>query len=280
MITGLDHVMLVASAPEACEQAYAALLGRDPDWRSNDPAGAASVIFQLDNTALEIMSPQGEGPLARRLHAIIRSEGEGLASLIFASDSLSDDHRLLARRAMQPDDITPGSSIDLTSRRARQWSRFRLGAEASQGVRLFLLQRLGHDPLTPRTVQTGAVSALDHVVIATRRPEQAAALYGARLGLRLALDRSRPDWDMRLLFFRTGGLTIELAHRLSEGPGDQPDRLWGLAWRTHDIEAAHSRLEAARLGPGPIRPGRRAGTRVFSLPAGALCTPTLVIAPA
>jgi hypothetical protein len=85
---------------------------------------------------------------------------------------------------------------------------------------------------------------------------------------------------MRLLFFRTGGLTIELAHRLSEGPGDQPDRLWGLAWRTHDIEAAHSRLEAARLGPGPIRPGRRAGTRVFSLPAGALCTPTLVIAPA
>jgi hypothetical protein len=71
MITGLDHVLLVCSSIDDGEQAYSALLGRDPDWRSNDPGGSASVIFQLENTALEIMAPIGGGPLARRLHSMI-----------------------------------------------------------------------------------------------------------------------------------------------------------------------------------------------------------------
>ena len=71
--------------------------------------------------------------------------------------------------------------------------------------------------------------ALDHVVVNTPIPERAAALYGARLGLRLALDRSNPDWDMRLMFFRVGGLTIELAHKISGGVSNAPDKLWGLS---------------------------------------------------
>ena len=51
------------------------------------------MIYQLENTALEIMAPQGGGPLARRLHAMIDQDGVGLKSLIFASDDLADATR-------------------------------------------------------------------------------------------------------------------------------------------------------------------------------------------
>ena len=69
MITGLDHVLIVCPSIDDGEVAYSKLLGREPDWRSHDPGGSATVIFQLENPALEIMSPTGGGPLARRLPA-------------------------------------------------------------------------------------------------------------------------------------------------------------------------------------------------------------------
>jgi hypothetical protein len=95
--------------------------------------------------------------------------------------------------------------------------------------------------------------------------------------LRLALDRSNADWDMRLMFFRTGALTVELAHRLSAGVGNQPDRLYGLSWRVADIDAAHARLVRAKLAVSDVRQGRRPGTRVFTVKDGTINTPTLIL---
>ncbi len=277
MITGLDHVLLVCPSIDEGEHAYSALLGRDPDWRSSDPGGSSTVIFQLENTALELMSPMGGGPLARRLHAMIDADGVGLKSLIFASDNLQDDRGVFDRRALKPEEIAPGESVDPYSSRARYWSRMRMDEAATHGVRIFALQRKTPDPLVYKPADAGAAAALDHVVINTANPDRAAALYGARLGLRMALDRSNPDWDMRLIFFRAGGLTIELAHKISAGAGNQPDKLWGLSWRVPDIEAAHARLGKAGLAITAIRAGRRPGTKVFSVREGTLNVPTLIL---
>lgn len=280
MITGLDHVLIVTTSVDDAENAYSALLGREPDWRSTDPGGSATVIFQLENTALEIMAPTGGGPLARRLHSMIDQDGVGLKSLIFATDDLADARATFDRRALKPDEITPGESVDPFSGKARYWSRFRLDEQATHGVRIFALQRKAPDPLVCKPAKPDAVVGLDHVVINTANPERAASLYGARLGLRLALDRSNPDWDMRLMFFRAGGLTVELAHKLSAGVSHAPDKLWGLSWRVPDIEAAHARLEKANFALTSIRAGRRAGTKVFTVRDGTVGVPTLVISDA
>ena len=277
MITGLDHVLIVTTSIDDGENAYTTLLGREPDWRSSDPGGSASVIYQLENTALEIMAPQGGGPLARRLHAMIDQDGTGLKSLIFASDDLGDARSTFDRRALKPDEIAPGESVDPFSGRARYWQRFRLDEQATHGVRIFMLQRKSPDPLVHAPGKADAVAGLDHVVINTPNPDRAAALFGARLGLRLALDRSNPDWDMRLMFFRAGTLTVELAHKISAGVSNAPDKLWGLSWRVPDIEAAHARLLAGNFAVTSIRPGRRAGTKVFTVRDGTVNVPTLVL---
>ena len=277
MITGLDHVLLVCPSIDDGEAAYSTQLGRDPDWRSSDPGGAATVIFQLANTALEIMAPVGGGPLARRLHSLIDEDGPGLKSLIFGTEDINDARREFDRRGLKPDEAATGESVDPSTGKVRYWSRFRLDDNATHGVRIFTLQRKQPDPVQLKPAGPGSVNELDHVVVNTPNPDRAAALYGARLGLRLALDRSNPDWDMRLMFFRTGALTVELAHRLSDGIGNQPDKLWGLSWRVGDIEAAHARLTRAKLPVSPVRAGRRPGTRVFTVKDGTMNTPTLIL---
>ena len=277
MITGLDHVLIVCTSIDEGEDTYTALLGREPDWRSSDPGGSSTVIFQMENMALEIMAPHGGGPLARRLHTMMEQEGSGLKSLIFASDNLADDRAMFDRRALKPDEIAAGESTSPYSGTARYWSRFRLDEQATHGVRIFALTRKAPDPMAYKPLGPNTVTGLDHVVINTANPDRAAALYGARLGLRMALDRTNPDWDKRLMFFRIGGLTVELAHKLSAGTGNQPDKLWGLTWKTPDIEAMHARLMAAKLAVTSIRAGRRAGTKVFSVREGTMGVPTLVI---
>ena len=278
MITGLDHIVLLSTSIDEAEATYSALLNREPDWRSKDALGSASVFFQMETMALELMAPSGAGPMSRRLHTLLDDEGIGLQSIVFSSKSLGDTQRLLARRGLKPDEIQPGESIDPAHAAARSWSRFRLSDEATNGVKMFVLQRHNNDPLTYKPGAANAVTTLDHVVINTTNPVRALALYGAKLGLTLALDRSNTEWDARLMFFRTGGLTVELAHRLSKGETAAPDKLWGLSWRVPDIEAAHARLKAAGRQVSDTRPGRRPGSRVFTVKDGTLGVPTLILA--
>jgi hypothetical protein len=116
-------------------------------------------------------------------------------------------------------------------------------------------------------------------VIQTPAPERAAALYGARLGLDMALDRTNPEWGSRLMFFRCGDLVVEMMHRLGEA-GDGPDKLWGLSWRVADADAVQARMKAAGLDVSEVRNGRKPGTRVFTVKSGTCGVPTLMVEPA
>jgi len=127
--------------------------------------------------------------------------------------------------------------------------------------------------------EAGAVLGLDHVVIRTLDPERAAALYGARLGLDLRSDRSNPDWGARLMFFRCGDLIVEIAHDLKAAVSSDPDTLGGLSWRVPDARSAHARLQAAGLDVSGLRPGRKPGTRVFTVRDKTCGVPTLALEP-
>lgn len=132
-------------------------------------------------------------------------------------------------------------------------------------------------PAVPPADFPGALTALDHLVIRSPAPERALALYGARLGLDLRLDRTEPRWGSRLIFFRCGEMVVEVVHDLAAGISEAPDRLWGLCWRTNDVDAAQARLAAAGIGVSPVRPGRKPGTRVFTVRDGTAGVPTLVV---
>jgi catechol 2,3-dioxygenase-like lactoylglutathione lyase family enzyme len=130
----------------------------------------------------------------------------------------------------------------------------------------------------PRSVPSAAapITAMDHVVVSTADPERAAALYGARLGLDMALDRSHPDWG-RLMFFRCGDLIVEVVHRPDPNADKAHDALWGLSWRVADIDATRARLVSAGVDVSEVRTGRKPGTRVTTVRTGTCGIPTLLV---
>ncbi|WOH49034.1 VOC family protein [Bradyrhizobium sp. sBnM-33] len=280
MITGLDHVVVLTGDINAASAAYQSLFARAPAWQ-NSGEGADRVLFTLDNTTLELMAPSGDGANTDRIRSVLAAQGEGLASICFRTSDIAKMHRRLDRLTLKPDVIADVESRDAISGAVLSWKRTRAATEATRGVRMFFLERDKERPLSVRTTR-GSISAMDHVVVSTSDPERAAALYGARLGLDMALDRSHPDWG-RLMFFRCGDLIVEVTHR----PGKETDmsqdklqdKLRGLCWRVADIDATHARLVQAGVDVSEVRTGRKPGTRVMTVRNGTCGVPTLLVQP-
>lgn len=274
MITGLDHVVVLVSDIDAARTAYQTLFARAPAWR-NTGDGADHVLFTLDNTTLELMAPSGDGAAADRIRNVIAEQGEGLASICFRTSDIAKMHRRLDRLALKPEPVTEAESRDTMSGAILSWKRTRAATSTTRGVRLFFLELATERPLSVPTT-TAPVTAMDHVVVSTADPERAAALYGARLGLDMALDRSHPDWG-RLMFFRCGDLIVEVVHRPGTDSDALQDKLWGMSWRVADIDATRARLASAGVDVSEVRVGRKPGTRVLTVRGGTCGIPTLLM---
>jgi catechol 2,3-dioxygenase-like lactoylglutathione lyase family enzyme len=274
VITGLDHVVVLLEDINAGAAVYETLFGRTPSWRSSGD-GAERVLFTLDNMTLELMAPSGLDGAAGRIRTVIQTQGEGLASICFATSDIASMHRRLERVALKPEPVAEVDSRDTTTGATLHWKRTRAATEQTRGVRMFFLELTGERPRSVATTET-PILGLDHVVVSTEESERAAALYGARLGLDMALDRTHREWG-QLMFFRCGDLIVEIVRRPVAGGDHTRDKLWGLSWRVADIDATRKRLVAAGVETSEVRNGRKPGTRVMSLRSGTCGIHTLLL---
>jgi catechol 2,3-dioxygenase-like lactoylglutathione lyase family enzyme len=274
VITGLDHVVVLVEETGKGAAAYQTLLGRMPSWRYSSD-GADRVLFTLENITLELVAPAGDGAAGDRIREAVKATGTGLASICFATPDIGKMHRRLERVALKPEPVAEVECRDDASGAAMRWKRTRAATDLTRGVRLFFLEL---DGARPRSEASGAapITGLDHVVVATEDSERAAALYGARLGLDMALDRTHQDWG-QLMFFRCGDLVVEVVRRPVAGGDATRDKLWGLSWRVGDIDGARTRLMAAGVEVSEVRTGRKPGTRVMSVRNGTCGVQTLLL---
>jgi catechol 2,3-dioxygenase-like lactoylglutathione lyase family enzyme len=274
MIAGLDHVVVLVRDLEAGVAAYQTLFARAPAWRSSGD-GAETVLFTLDNMTLELVSPVGNGATADRIRTALAEQGEGLASICFRTRDIAKMHRRLDRLTLKPEPVADAESRDAISGATLSWKRTRASTESTRGVRLFFLERAAERPHSA-AIAEAPITAMDHIVVSTGDPERAAALYGARLGLDMALDRSHPDWG-RLMFFRCGDLIVEIVHRPGAAVDPAHDKLYGISWRVENADATRARLAAAGIDVSDVRTGRKPGTRVLTVRSGTCGIPTLLV---
>jgi len=246
-----------------------------------------NVLFRLENTYLELLAPDGPGPVGDSLRGWLEARGEGLLGLAFGCDDADACRVALETRGLAPGALESGLGRDVESGAFREWLRVPLPLDRTRGVVLFAIEHRSPADLLPHAgaacSESAAVSALDHVVVQTRDAEAAIALYGERLGLRLALDRRFEAWGARLIFFRVGGVTVEIAARLDGGDDDtsaDADRLWGLSWRVPDVDMARARLAADGFDVSDVRAGRKPGTRVLTVRKPTQGVATLLLEPA
>jgi catechol 2,3-dioxygenase-like lactoylglutathione lyase family enzyme len=274
MISGFDHVVVLSNEIEAATTAYQTLFARAPSWRYAGE-GAKRTLFTLDNMTVELVAPDGGGPTGDLVRNVLAAQGEGLASICFRTNDIAKMHRRLDRLTLKPEPVSDAECRDEATGGLMSWKRTRTATDMTRGVRLFFLERANERPLSAPTA-AAPITAMDHVVIGTADPERTAALYGARLGLDMALDRSHPEWG-RLMFFRCGDVVVEVAHKPGKEEASAPDRLRGICWRVADVDATRARLIEAGVDVSEARPGRKPGTRVMTVRNGTCGVPTLLV---
>jgi catechol 2,3-dioxygenase-like lactoylglutathione lyase family enzyme len=259
VISGFDHVVIGVRDLVGATTTYETLLGRNTVQQGTRD-GVARSLIALDNIAVELIAPDDGGEGAERLSAALE-DGEGLKSLVFATLDIERTHTRCERVGLAPGPIMRRGDGAPAS--------FRTNTERTHGVRVFLIE--SNPVLEPSKRTSDSVLALDHVVIRSPNMERAAALYGARLGLDMRLDREVRGH--RLMFFRCGDAIVEIAH----DPARDTDLFWGLSWRVANADAARERLASAGVNVSEVRAGAKPGTRVFTVRDGACNVPTLMI---
>lgn len=260
MIEGLDHITVAVRDADAAADGYRRLLGREPEIE--DGNGARRAWFRFPNAALEVLGPTGEGTSGDRVRRRLEAAGEGLWLLLFQAADVEAATRLLNRRGLTMDAV-PGL--------------FPISLGENAGITQGLVQRREKPISATMAPETAAVAGLDHVVVTTPNPERALAIYGAKLGLDLRLDRENAQWGARQMFFRCGDAVLEVGASLKAPVTDGPDRFGGLAWRVADPEAAQARLAAAGFDVSEVRQGRKPGTQVFTVRDAPGGVPTLML---
>jgi catechol 2,3-dioxygenase-like lactoylglutathione lyase family enzyme len=279
MIRGLDHIALAVNDLDSAVSAYRALLGREPNWIGGD-GGARHAWFQLPNMALDVITPHGEGAFGDTIRKHLAERGEGIWAIAFTVENVETAQKLVERRGIKASKPGPTRSTHDDGRK-RYWTTSALSAADTGGINILLVDPPRSGEPWPLSEPTGdpaaAVTELDHVVIHTANPDRALAIYGAKLNLDLRLDRANADWGVRQLFFRCGSAVVEMGASLKSPVSDKPDSFGGLAWRVADPDAVQSRLAAAGFDVSDVRTGRKPGTRVFTVRAGVVAAPALMI---
>lgn len=277
MITGIDHVALAVRDLDATVENYRRMLGVEPNWIGGD-GGARHAWFQFPNMALDVIAPHGEGAFGDRLRAHIDAHGEGTWAVAFTTEDLDAFQALMTRRGIK----TTAPALTRSTHddgRKRYWLGSNPDPRDTGGLQVLLIAPPRDGVPWPMSEPTGpgAVEKLDHVVVGTSQPERALAIYGAKLGLDLRLDRENAQWGVRQMFFKVGDGVVEIAASLKAEHADRPDRFGGLAWRVADPEGAQSRMAAAGFDVSEIRVGRKPGTKVFTVRDAPGGVPTLMI---
>jgi catechol 2,3-dioxygenase-like lactoylglutathione lyase family enzyme len=282
MLHSFDHVVIAVRDLEDATQRYSSLLGRAPSWRGRHPdAGTANTLFRLANCYLELLAPTGSGGAVA---ATLDRSGEGVLAACFATDDAEAFASGAGARGLDAADPSAGEGRSDDSDAVRRWRTVMLHPKSTRGLTLFAIEHQSPDDALPVAEPTspsaGCVRALDHIVVSTRDIESTGAIYRDALGLRLALDRSFEARGMRMMFFRVGGVTVEVVGSL-EKPEDPSarDEFGGLAFQVPDAAAAQRRLAEAGLDVSDVRAGQKPGTRVFTVRSGTCGVPTLIIEP-
>lgn len=262
MITAVNHLAFEADDLEAATADYERVLDRKAQ-RLHAADGRPLYRFQLSNIAFEISTAEGRG--------------EGLKAICFEAVDIEATVRKLGRRGLVVGDIAEQTFSAVSGDNGLTRRLAGISPESTHGVAMSVAETSGPANLAHAS---STVSGLDHVVIRSPNPERAVALYGGRLGLDFALDRTNPDWGSRLLFFVCGGVRVEIGHALAKGVSDLPDSLWGLAWRVADASESQARLQRAGLSTSEAKSGRRPGSQVLTVRSGTRNVPTIMLSAA
>tara|TARA_B100000927_G_scaffold207306_1_gene168375 strand:- start:1463 stop:2308 length:846 start_codon:yes stop_codon:yes gene_type:complete len=275
MIENVDHIAIVVEDLDSAENNYKKIFGIEPVWRGkHTDLGTSNVLFNFENTYLELLAANGAGIGADFVNNTISEKGEGLLGLVLGTKDIASFRDNIFKSGFLLSDISNGHGINEQNEK-REWLYQFLPNELTRGIFSFVIQHKSAD-LPFLNGDKSTVKKLEQVVINTNDVDGFINIYRDIYGIRLALDSFIEAWKKRILFFRLNKTTIEVI----ENKNDEDiakDSLWGLAWGVQDIIEARKRLLSNNIKVSDIRPGVKEDTLVATISSHTNNVPTLLI---
>ena len=275
MIENVDHIAIVVEDLDSAENNYKKIFGIEPVWRGkHTDLGTSNVLFNFENTYLELLAANGAGIGADFVNDTISEKGEGLLGLVLGTKDIASFRDNIFKSGFLLSDISNGHGINEQNEK-REWLYQFLPNELTRGIFSFVIQHKSVD-LPFLNGDKSTVKKLEQVVINTNDVDGFINIYRDIYGIRLALDSFIEAWKKRILFFRLNKTTIEVI----ENKNDEDiakDSLWGLAWGVQDIIEARKRLLSNNIKVSDIRPGVKEDTLVATISSHTNNVPTLLI---
>ena len=85
MIENVDHLIVAVEDLDAAENNYKKIFGINPVWKGvHNELGTSNVIFNFENTYLELLAATGSGVGAELIKKNIQTNDEGLLGLVLS----------------------------------------------------------------------------------------------------------------------------------------------------------------------------------------------------
>ena len=272
MLTHFKSILITSENIEESHEQFNKLFGHDTSDMCND-SDLKIYSHSLKNGSIELYENKNQKDIFYYSQLKKHNQDNGIQALSIISDDIFGDHKKFKQMNLNKSDI---EEIDFNFRnRKNVKSRlFSLKKTNSSDLNLLIFDK--DTSLSNKgNYEDDTISKFNQIIIYTPDVEYLRNLFTEKLGIRLALDKifNFGEKDIRMMFFRIGGVTLEVI----ENPDSKSLSYGGVGWHSENISKCHKRLIDSNFELSEIRKGRKPGTVVATIRNAPLKMPTIII---
>ena len=272
MLTHFKSILITSENIEESHEQFNKLFGHDTSDICND-SDLKIYSHSLKNGSIELCENKNQKDIFYCSQLEKHNQDNGVQALSIISDDIFGDHKKFKQMNLNISDI---EEIDFNFRnRKNVKSRlFSLKKTNSSDLNLLIFDK-DTSLSNNGNYEDDTISKFNQIIIYTPDVEYLRNLFTEKLGIRLALDKifNFGEKDIRMMFFRIGGVTLEVI----ENPDSKSLSYGGVGWHSENISKCHKRLIDSNFELSEIRKGRKPGTVVATIRNAPLKMPTIII---
>ena len=272
MLTHFKSILITSENIEESHEQFNKLFGHDTSDMCND-SDLKIYSHSLKNGSIELCENKNQKDIFYYSQLKKHSQDNGIQALSIISDDIFEDHKKFKQMNLNISDI---EEIDFNFRNKKNVKSRLFSLKKTNSSDLNLLVFDKDTSLSNKgNYEDDTISKFNQIIIYTPDMEYLRNLFTEKLGIRLALDKvfNFGEKDIRMMFFRIGGVTLEVI----ENPDSESLSYGGVGWHSENISICHKRLIDSNFELSEIRKGRKPGTVVATIRNAPLKMPTIII---
>lgn len=272
MLTRVQNIFLATKNIEKTSKQFSSFFLKNPDFIGHSKnLGIEIIVYDIGKTNICLICPKNHGIWFNSLSNFLKDKGEGIFGLSLSSDDINKDYSNFVKNGLEINEKIE-SNFEGSKESQLKFSFFNIIDNSIDNLNILVSNEINFLKKGINSIDN--ISKVNQLVIQTEVPDSIIDIFEKKLNIRLALDKTFKEWSGRMLFFRIGGVTLEVI----EGKNIKSrSEYFGIGWHTDNFNKCYNDLVEEGLKFSEIRKGRKKGTIVSTLKNPMLNIPTILI---